>query len=83
MARGGQLTRLARRILPALAAVVLLAAVLLLANDAASGYDRLSAWYPWVLTASVLALLALIVAIGTAPFADCAPNCARACPARG
>jgi len=63
MARG-QLTRIARRVVPALAALVLLAAVLLLANDAASGYDRLSAWYPWVLTASVLALLALIVAIG-------------------
>ena len=33
----------------------------LLANDAASGYDRLSAWYPWVLSASVLALVALVV----------------------
>ena len=64
MARNGQLTRFARRILPALAALVLLAAVLLLANDAAGGNDRLNTWYPWVLTASVLALLALIVAIG-------------------
>jgi nitrogen fixation/metabolism regulation signal transduction histidine kinase len=59
----GRLTQFARRALPGIAAVALLAAVLLLGNDAASGSDRLSAWYPWVLTASLLALLALVVAI--------------------
>ena len=63
MASRGQLTLIARRVFPALAAITLLAAALLLANDAAGGSDRLSAWYPWVLTASVLALVALIVAI--------------------
>jgi nitrogen fixation/metabolism regulation signal transduction histidine kinase len=63
MARGDRLMPFARRAVPAVCAVALLAAVLLLANDAASGTDRLSAWYPWVLTASVLALVALAVAI--------------------
>lgn len=63
MASRGRLTLIARRVFPALAAITLLAAALLLANDAAGGSDRLSAWYPWVLTASVLALVALIVAI--------------------
>ena len=63
MARNGRLTLIARRVLPGLAAITLLAAALLLANDAAGGSDRLSAWYPWVLTASLLALVALVVAI--------------------
>ncbi|MEP6485137.1 MAG: ATP-binding protein [Rudaea sp.] len=63
MASRGRLTFIARRVLPGAAAVVLLAAVLSLANDAATGNDRLSAWYPWVLSASVLALFALAVAI--------------------
>ncbi len=62
MARA-RLTYLARRTLPGLAAIALLVAVLLLGNDAAGGSDRLSGWYPWVLTASVLALIALLVAI--------------------
>jgi nitrogen fixation/metabolism regulation signal transduction histidine kinase len=63
VASSGRLTRIARRVFPALAAITLLVAALLLANDAAGGSDRLSAWYPWVLTASVLALVALVVAI--------------------
>jgi nitrogen fixation/metabolism regulation signal transduction histidine kinase len=63
VASNGRLTLIARRVLPALAAITLLIAALLLANDAAGGSDRLSAWYPWVLTASVLALVALTVAI--------------------
>src|ERR1700729_199869 len=63
MASRGRVTLIARRVLPALAAITLLIAALLLANDAAGGSDRLSAWYPWVLTASLLALVALIVAI--------------------
>lgn len=63
MASSGRLTLIARRVFPALAAITLLIAALLLADDAAGGSDRLSAWYPWVLTASVLALVALVVAI--------------------
>ncbi len=63
MASNGRLTLVARRVLPALAAIALLAAALVLANDAAGGSDRLSAWYPWVLTASLFALVALVVAI--------------------
>ncbi len=63
MGRGGRLNRLARRLLPALAVAVLLAAALLLANDAAGGSHRLAAWYPWVLGASALALLVLLAVI--------------------
>ncbi len=57
------MTRLTRRILPPLAVVVLLAAALLLANDAAGGINRFGALYPWMLGASALALLVLIVFI--------------------
>jgi len=60
MARTG---RLSRRILPPLAVVVLLAAALVLANDAAGGSSRFAALYSWVLGASALALLVLIVII--------------------
>ncbi|HEY7872732.1 MAG TPA: ATP-binding protein [Rudaea sp.] len=63
MASAGRLTRWLRRILPALAVLVLLAAALLLANDAAGGGSRLGVWYPWMLGASALALAVLIVAI--------------------
>ena len=59
-----QLMRLARRILPALAIFVLLAGALVLASDAASGNARLGSFYPWLLGASALALLALVVVIG-------------------
>ena len=69
MASNGRLTLIARRVLPALAAIALLAAALLLANDAAGGNDRLSAWYPWVLTASLLALVALVGRDRAAPVA--------------
>ena len=62
MARPG-LMRIFRRALPVLAVVVLLAAALVLANDAASGASRLGAWYPWLLGASVLALLVLVAII--------------------
>jgi nitrogen fixation/metabolism regulation signal transduction histidine kinase len=55
--------RLSRRILPPLAVAVLLAAALVLANDAAGGSSRFAAWYAWVLGASALALLALIAII--------------------
>ena len=63
MASPGALTRIARRILPILAIAVLLAAALVFANDAAGGGSRLGAWYPWMLGASALALLLLIVVI--------------------
>lgn len=63
MALSGRLTRLFRRALPVLAVAVLLAAALVLANDAASGASRLGAWYPWLLGASVLALLVLVAII--------------------
>jgi nitrogen fixation/metabolism regulation signal transduction histidine kinase len=62
MARASRLTLFTRRILPILAVGVLLAAALLLANDAA-GDSRLGAWYPWMLGACALALLALLVMI--------------------
>lgn len=62
MAHSG-LMRLARRALPVLAVVVLLAAALVLANDAAGGESRLGAWYPWMLGACVLALAVLVVVI--------------------
>ncbi len=63
MASVGRLTRWLRRILPIAAVLVLLAAALLLANDAAGGSSQLGAWYPWMLGASALALLVLIVVI--------------------
>ncbi|MBS0487351.1 MAG: HAMP domain-containing protein [Proteobacteria bacterium] len=63
MARPGRLMRIFRRALPVLAVAVLLAAALVLANDAASGASRLGAWYPWLLGASVLALLVLVAII--------------------
>ncbi len=62
MARG-RLIRIARRVLPVLAVVVLLGAALVLANDAAGGRSRLGAYYPWMLGASALALLVLVVFI--------------------
>ncbi len=63
MARTGRLMRMLRRALPALAVAVLLAAALLLANDAAGGNSRLGAWYPWMLGACGLALAVLLAAI--------------------
>jgi nitrogen fixation/metabolism regulation signal transduction histidine kinase len=51
-----------RRVLPVLAVAALLAAALLLANDAA-GDSGLGVWYPWMLAACVLALVALLVMI--------------------
>ena len=63
MVRTRRLTRIARRALPVLAVLVLLAAALLLANDAASDSSRLGGFYPWMLAASTLALLALVVII--------------------
>ena len=53
-----------RRVLPALAVFVLLAAALLLARDAAGGSNRLGRYYAWILAASVLALIVLTVIIG-------------------
>ncbi len=52
-----------RRVLPALAVFVLLAAALLLARDAAVGSNRLGNYYSWILVASALALLVLIAII--------------------
>ncbi|HTI96480.1 MAG TPA: ATP-binding protein [Rudaea sp.] len=63
MAPAGRLTRITRRALPALAVAVLLAAALVLANDAAGGASRLGAWYPWMLGACVLALTTLVAII--------------------
>jgi nitrogen fixation/metabolism regulation signal transduction histidine kinase len=63
MASAGRLTRLTRRILPPIAIAVLLAAALVLAKDAAGGSNRYAALYPWILGASVLALVVLIVSI--------------------
>jgi nitrogen fixation/metabolism regulation signal transduction histidine kinase len=62
MARASRITRFIRRALPVLAVALLLAGALLLANDAASD-SRLGAWYPWMLGACVLALVALLVMI--------------------
>jgi len=63
VAPAGRLTRITRRALPALAVAVLLAAALVLANDAAGGASRLGAWYPWMLGACVLALTTLVAII--------------------
>ena len=52
-----------RRVLPALAVFVLLAAALLLARDAAVGSNRLGSYYSWILVASALALLVLVAII--------------------
>lgn len=60
MADTGRLTRIARRVLPALAVLVLLGAALVLARDAAGGSNRFGAWYAWMLGASTLALLVLV-----------------------
>ncbi len=60
----GSLTRLVRRILPPLAVLVLLGAALFLANDAASGGNRLGGIYAWMLGASIFALLVLTLIIG-------------------
>ncbi|HEX6833103.1 MAG TPA: ATP-binding protein, partial [Rudaea sp.] len=57
------LTRFARRVLPPLAVLVLLAAALALASDAAGGNAHLGVYYPWILGASALALLVLIFVI--------------------
>ncbi|TLY50265.1 MAG: HAMP domain-containing protein [Gammaproteobacteria bacterium] len=54
---------IARRVLPALAIGVLLVAALLLARDAASGSNRLGAYYSWILAASSIALVVLIAII--------------------
>jgi len=62
MARANWLTRFTRRVLPVVAVALLLAAALLLANDAA-GDSQLGAWYPWMLGACALALVALLVMI--------------------
>ena len=55
--------RILRRVLPALAIVVLLAAALALASDAAAGNARLGGYYPWILGSSAAAQLILIVVI--------------------
>ena len=60
---GGRMIRILRRVLPALAIVVLLAAALALASDAAAGNARLGGYYPWILGSSAAALLILIVVI--------------------
>ena len=62
MARTSRLTQFIRRALPVLAVALLLAGALLLANDAA-GDTHLGAWYPWMLGACALALVALLVMI--------------------
>jgi nitrogen fixation/metabolism regulation signal transduction histidine kinase len=59
----GRLNRISRRVLPPLAVIVLLAAALALASDAAAGNVRLGAYYPWILGASALALVVLIFVI--------------------
>ena len=63
MARTSRLTAILRRVLPVLAVAMLLAAALVLANDAAGGESRLGAWYPWMLGASVFALVVLVAMI--------------------
>ncbi|MEO8803388.1 MAG: ATP-binding protein [Rudaea sp.] len=63
MASARRLTRIARRVVPIVAVVVLLGAALLLAKDAAGGSNRLSTWYVWMLGASTLALLVLVAII--------------------
>jgi nitrogen fixation/metabolism regulation signal transduction histidine kinase len=63
VASASRLTRIIRRALPALAVAVLLAAALVLANDAAGGASRLGAWYPWMLGACALALVVLVAII--------------------
>ncbi|MEO7198994.1 MAG: ATP-binding protein, partial [Dokdonella sp.] len=54
---------LLRRVLPTLAVLALLAASWQLADDAATGSDRLGVQYRWVLGAAVLALALLLLAI--------------------
>jgi PAS domain S-box-containing protein len=60
---GRRLSRLARRILPALAIFVLLAGALALASDAAAGSARFGRFYAAFLGVSALALLVLVVVI--------------------
>ena len=64
MDRRGWLNLLVRRLLPALAVLVLLAASLKLAEDAASGASRYIDAYRWVLGAAALALGLLVALIG-------------------
>ncbi|MEP6940152.1 MAG: ATP-binding protein [Rudaea sp.] len=52
-----------RRILPALAILILLVAALLLARDAAGGSNRFGPFYPWILAASALSLGVLVIII--------------------
>ncbi len=52
-----------RRILPALAILVLLAAALLLARDAAGGSNRFGRYYAWILAASAISLAGLVLII--------------------
>jgi nitrogen fixation/metabolism regulation signal transduction histidine kinase len=57
------LNLLVRRLLPALAIIVLLGAALLLARDAAGGSNQLGRYYSWILAGSALALIVLIAII--------------------
>jgi PAS domain S-box-containing protein len=59
-----RLTRLARRLLPALAIFVLLAGALVLASDAAAGSTRFGRFYGAFLVLCALALVVLVVFIG-------------------
>lgn len=63
MDRRGWLNFIARRLLPAIAVIALLAASLKLAEDAASGASRFIDAYPWVLGAAAFALVVLIALI--------------------
>lgn len=54
---------LLRRVLPALAVLVLLGISLQLADDAAAGGSRLLPWYPWILATAAVALLLIALAI--------------------
>jgi PAS domain S-box-containing protein len=60
---GRRLIRIARRLLPILAVLALLAAALFLAQDAASGSSRYGRFYPWLLGVSGMALLVVMLAI--------------------
>jgi nitrogen fixation/metabolism regulation signal transduction histidine kinase len=62
--RRGWLNLIARRVLPTLAVLALLAASLKLAEQAAGGSGAIVDAYPWVLGAAVLALLLLFTLIG-------------------
>jgi PAS domain S-box-containing protein len=60
---GRRLIRIARRLLPILAVLALLAAALFLAQDAASASSRYGRFYPWLLGVSGVALLVVMLAI--------------------